>query len=282
MPLADVLSSLRWTNVTRNIAWRLTDAETKTPTIQILGAPRSGTTLLKNLIGSHSRIATCQSECTGIFMLRDLFAPNHMLAKELSTSVVAELQADCKNIVEYYERVASFFLKAESKFFLDKANVLGEYNLRYYLKSLVNSRYVFIVRDPRDVASSAGRHIYLKKTPLQRIVDAWLYNIKVLDRLSGRRPTLVVRYEDLCRSPEETMTTVMEFCDLEFEADQTASGYKRSGGRLVNTEGFQRLVQSVDSASIGVFRKSLNEEQIKSVEKLTREGLLRFQYQVEL
>ena len=102
----------------------------------------------------------------------------------------------------------------------------------------IDLRVIHLVRDSRAVAYSWAKRVarpdasgetYMTKYPPVRAAAQWNaenYALQVLGR--RRAPVLRIRYEDLVRSPEQTVLAVSEFAGL--DVDETALGFLGTDG----------------------------------------------------
>ncbi|MDP7030609.1 MAG: sulfotransferase, partial [Phycisphaerales bacterium] len=76
--------------IPRNIRWRMPRTVSDLQLVFVVGAPRSGTTLMQRVLASHSELFSIEGE-TGIFSARSLFGRNHfMLSSEDSKRLLSE------------------------------------------------------------------------------------------------------------------------------------------------------------------------------------------------
>jgi hypothetical protein len=100
-------------------------------------------------------------------------------------------------------------------------------------------RFVHVIRDGRDIAlgnplSQQNQYAAKFLSPLEQLLSTEekmiLYwgraNEKARDFASSKLPDryLLVRWEDLCRSPRETVTNLLEFCSCPAERVNTSIG----------------------------------------------------------
>lgn len=146
----------------------LDDGNLSRPTVFIVGAPRSGTTLLQNLLGAHPLVATSQE--TDLFdqyvnTLRGLWEwqlpPNaeewkrrrHKGLPAILTE--EEFEAILAGLIERVH-AATMALKPRAQVLLEKVpgySLHGDLILRY----VPHARFIHLVRDGRDVATSTLR-----------------------------------------------------------------------------------------------------------------------------
>lgn len=256
--------------------------------IFVVGMPRSGTKLIRDLLN--------QNPSVGIPIAESHFIPH--LTHRFGSPPRLESRAKRIELYEYLKSTTFFynmtlagrdlsvedFLEAESwnswariierflKHFVPEGRTEGflwgdktpgYINYLSILKAeFPSARFVHIIRDPRDYALSV-RSAWGKS--LMRAAVAWS---ETLSRT--RRKTemiggdyLEVRYEDLLNSSRITMQTVAQFLGIEFIS--TMIELKGPVDSLGDTRGRRDIVAS----NQGKYRSRLTTAQIKRIEELT-------------
>ncbi|HEX6317539.1 MAG TPA: sulfotransferase, partial [Burkholderiales bacterium] len=221
----------------------------------IVGLPRSGTTLLEQMIASHA-------SAHGAGELEDM----SRLALELLPSIhdttgdpakEAELRPDEVRIVgEAYARALDQRAPGAERV-VDKMpmNVL---HMGLIAAALPASRFIHCRRDPMDACLSMYTLHFRGNYPfaydLENLGLYWrLYN----DLMAHWQavlpvPILEVDYEGLVEDPEATMRGVLEFCGLPWDPQCLAF---HAEGRLVRTSSFAQVRQPVYRSAVGRWRR---------------------------
>ncbi len=188
--------------------------------IFILGMPRSGTTLLEQLLGNHSQIATPGELSDFPKQLR--WATNRHGAGLLDPEVLEGLvDIDFAKLGQRYLQ-QSQWRAADQPFYIDKlpANFMlaGLIHL-----ALPQAPILHMVREPMDLVYSNLRAFF---------GDSYIYSydLEVLARHTSRYRALMqhwhqampgiihdVHYANLVSKPEATLRQVFEYCGLELE-----------------------------------------------------------------
>ena len=121
----------------------------------LVGFPRSGTTLLEQVLASHAEVEALEERAT----LGDVGAwfENAASLQRLETLDAAEadrLRAD------YWTRVRAFGVRPDGKLFVDKLP-LNSLWLPYVAKLFPQAKVLFARRDPRDVVLSCFRRRFI-------------------------------------------------------------------------------------------------------------------------
>ena len=124
--------------------------------VLLVGFPRSGTTLLENILSSNPQVAALEE--------KELMGPTfrafmtHARGRaELAQAKPEDLQ---KHREHYWECVHSFGVDVKGKVFIDK-HPLSSIRLMLVSKLFPRAKILFAVRDPRDVVLSCYRRSYM-------------------------------------------------------------------------------------------------------------------------
>jgi hypothetical protein len=221
----------------------------------IVGAPRSGTTLLRMMLDSHPDLAIPPE--TG-FVLSALDLPPRTTSAEFHRLIInhpkgspawCDFGISPEAFREQLDLIGQFsvatglrcFYKAYSQRFKksrcgDKTPAYGPY-LRAIERLLPEAHFIHIIRDGRDVALSL-RDLWFspgrKILPLARI---WCHQV-TSTRSQGKcsKQYMEVRYEQLVQEPEAAMRAVCRFIGLTY--DPIMHDYHlRAAARLAEHQG---------------------------------------------
>ncbi len=272
----------------------------------IVGAPRSGTTLLRLMLDAHPAMAV-PPETHFLFQAVQLPSVGDELRRELYQTIVgarqwldfhldgprlwAELsQADPFTLGDgircFYRVYAERFSKGR---YGDKTPMYG--TLIPALSVLLpEARFIHLIRDGRDVVASNVDVWWGNRSCVAEYARWWLDAVTEIRRHGvGRQNYLELRYEDLVETPAEKLREVCDFLDLPFE--QGMLNYHKSAqkrlaelgdirhidGRLLSRElrvSTHPYVSSPpDSSRAGRWRTALSGEEIQVVQTIAGELL---------
>ena len=226
----------------------------------IVGLPRSGTTLIEQIVASHPQVQSAgELPEFGIALKRYLGTPGqHVLdAPVLKAAAIAP---DVGNVGEdYLSRVSD--LVGDTPVFTDKM----PFNLFYapaILKALPGARIICLRRCPFDVLFANFRQLFATSfsyySYAYRFDDAAHFVAefeKLCDLFARNLPRdrfMVQRYEDLVEDQEGQTRQLIEFCGLEWDP---ACLSPQSNRRAVATASAIQVREPVNAASIGRWRK---------------------------
>ena len=220
----------------------------------ILGNPRSGTSLLRLILTSHSKVLI-PPECGFIIWLQNKYfdwqsSDNNLRSrreaflKDLSESRKFEIWSlDVKLLEEIilanqpdnYGELCALVYSAYGRSREVKYDIWGDKNNFHihYLNELHSiypkSRMLHIVRDGRDVACSYQEVMESKfnnpyapklSTGISEIAREWSNNVQKVNQFLTSLPEMdgmTIRYEDLVQKPAETVHSICSWLGIHFE-----------------------------------------------------------------
>ena len=222
----------------------------------LVGFPRSGTTLLENVLASHPDI-TALDERDTLGDLTQQFLVNDAGLKRLAKLAPGEIR-DLR--AAYWSRVRKFNAAINGKVIVDKYP-LTSVKLPLVAKLFPSAKVLFAVRDPRDVVLSCFRRNFAMNTAMfefleieraARYYDAVMtlnavYRRKLgLDRLQVHNEALI---EDFERRAREVCT----FIGVEWNA-QMRDFAEHAKSRTIKTPSSVQVVRGINAEGVGVWR----------------------------
>lgn len=174
----------------------------------VLSSLRSGSTLLRVMLNTHSQI----------------HAPHEMHLGGLHVSfggpfvedAMTEIQLDEVQL-EYllWDRVLHRELTRHGKRVIVSKTPSDAFRWRRIADCWPDARFVYLLRHPAAIAESWSRA--RPNAPIERVVGTVLPYMKAVEDARANRDGLVVRYEDLTADPEREMRRICEFIGVVFE-----------------------------------------------------------------
>ena len=201
--------------------------------IFVLSSPRSGSTMLQRILGSHSKIQTHPEPhiltplaFQGYFYQVEEAAYNHKVAAQAFREFVDYLpnkEDDYLHACRAYADVlyGCTLRNTDKRYFLDKTPNYADAILPYVEKLLPEAKFIVLTRHPLAVMSSDA-HTFFGGN-----YDRAYYNRRLLETFVGpiahfMRTTYIsyihVKYEDLVTDPESQIGRLLGYLDLEFES----------------------------------------------------------------
>ena len=266
--------------------------------IVVLGAPRSGTTLLRRLISSHPRIA-CPPE-THVLSACARFIASDRAGEGLDVGVLSGLAFAGLDDAEVLRRLR------ELAFGLLEDHARRENKPRWAEKTAFDSFYVepidrifgehchfvCVLRHGLDVAVSLEEfcarsggylrevHEYIKRhsRPLEAFCQAWVdISEDLLGFAARRKNALLIRYEELVADPGATMQRVMRHVGETWQPEWLDAAMHATG--QVGFADWKTYGKSrVDAESIGRW-KALSPLTVQSLAPIVNDTLTRCGYE---
>lgn len=282
----------------------------------IIGAPRSGTTLLRVILDSHSKMAL-PHECKIIQYIISNYPKEQAIKacelqpffEKLSTvsrfdEVFRQAMPDAIDYLEsldviYPKDIVNIlFLLASGVDINDNDDVSwGDKNIGYSWELdrlrdyFPSARFIHIVRDVHDCAHSVstrlGKFFVCNDDSSFYIRDVfgaallWKSELKVVEEFSNLQPENIIhriRYEDLVTNPESVCRSICNFLNVEYEEKMLED--RRPGtipqDSLLKFHENAALKPSADK--IGKGRNSLAIRDINAIQKLCYSQLVEYDY----
>jgi hypothetical protein len=168
----------------------------------IIGAPRSGTTLLSAMIGRHTEV--------GILNEDKGWAMKSVIGRQIVGN-----KRCVPNQIEL-ERRGIFHFRFLKTFGIAKEYQSSKYSIKDYL-ALPRIKIIAIIRSGNDVISSIMRR---SKKTFRGAAYRWCRSIEIIHELKHTHPDrlLIVSFEDLVVNPRANMERAAAFLNLEYQA----------------------------------------------------------------
>ncbi|MEQ8690656.1 MAG: sulfotransferase [Pseudomonadales bacterium] len=198
-----------------------TDTQLKTEPFFIVGAARSGTTLLRLILGHHSEICKCEEmeyispELLGTETVEDVSDYIHRL--ELDRGFRLSEYSINRDLP--FKEMARDFLHQRQK--IDGKPIVGatvHHHFEQLPKVWSNAKYIYLTRDPRDVARSAVQMGWVGHP--WHGADFWLAaysSWQTLKTMTDDTACIEVRFEDLISDAEASVKRVCNFLNVNYE-----------------------------------------------------------------
>jgi hypothetical protein len=244
----------------------------------IVGCGRSGTTLLRSLLTNHSQVAI---PLESLFLVDYLRVSNEFPFERLMNLFIREPEIQewgieitasdfdgCETVEDLIIRVHELYAITKGK------SRWGQKTPRFvrYIDLLIDhfpdSRFIHMIRDPRAVVNSLIRSNVHRSTAFHAS-KRWCMDVEIGLDFERRYPEriLQLRYENLVTNPENELSKLTEFLEIQYE-ETMLSGMRRSAGEY--SPFYQKIHANVDRSPtdefIGRWQTELNPEDIQIVE----------------
>jgi hypothetical protein len=272
------------------------------------GMERSGTSLMRSMIGSHPAVAIFQWDLPVWTKIYPDFQQEAIAGEQLCDAVLdaffnsqkvqkCELQLDRERIKSRVLSKHEFgFAEIASAFLCEYAELIGR--PRWGLKTPLNELYaeqifssygnasmIQMVRDPRDCSLSMQN--YDEKWAIRydalEHVEAWRQSVTLGKKHAQRfgERYLIVRYEDLVVSPKSVMRNVCKTLDLEFHPQMLLmNGHLGWRGNSSSFRQHKPRDEQISTDSIGRYQQS-NEFDQRFFQSMLQPELELFGYTID-
>jgi len=246
--------------------------------IFLVGFPRSGTTLLENVLAAHPDVVSLEEKDT-LGEAETVYLGSSEGLERLASISSGEAMRQRE---AYWSRVRSFGVESRGKVFIDKMP-LSSVLLPVIAKFFPNARVLFARRDPRDVVLSCFRRRFAMNSAMYQLLTlegAAAYYDAVMSLSEVYRnllllPQHIVRYESMVEDFERTARAACDFAGLEW--DQGMLDFAaRARTRGIATPSAAQVARGLNREGQGVWRRY--REQMGSVLPMLDPWVRRFGY----
>jgi len=260
----------------------------------IIGSGRSGNTLLRSMLATHSKIAIPPESYVLPKVIAKYYLLNFLPWKKLVKTVIVEFEkhkefytwdTDLSSIKEdllsvpkkdrslakivsaiYRQYIKKHF--PSSKLWGDKTPLNTLY-LSWINKLFPNAKYIHLIRDGRAVVNS-----YVKQGIYDNHGEAcarWNTSIEKARKFKdkyGRDKVFEVRYEDLVVNPKKELEKICKFLDINFEQEMLE--YYKISGKLGDTKLYshhKNVGKPLDRKLAKKWKQELSKTQRNEIEK---------------
>jgi len=275
----------------------------KTDPIFLIGVPRSGTTLLRVLFDSHSRIA-CGPETPWLARHACSIKNLYRVMADEPHGYVKSFEIERERLraqgAEWVDRLFKTYAEAHHKARWAEKTPDHSLEIDFLSELFPKALFIHIVRDGRDVACSTAilsderkaisewhtRNLLMDdgmvvpNTVLNAALRWKLWTERIEAGLASKRE-LRLRYEDLIRQPVDELQRLMAFIGEKFEPGML--DFSKLGHHYPGWEWGSRDVvrqPQITDRSIERWKKQLSSEQVAEIETAIGDRLKYYGYHV--
>lgn len=267
----------------------------------VLGSPRSGTTLLYDMLLSAGGFAVYLGESNVFNLLAPRFGSLEkkqnreklisswlgsklFRASGLDAESIAKSLADCRNPGEFLRTLMDEIARSQQAERWAENSPETILQLPFVKQLIPDALVIHIIRDGRDVAMSLGRVRYVRPFPWeerQSLIAAGIYwewivqHGRSYGRLLGD-DYMELHFEDLIASPQESLNQVAAFIgqELDYERIQRIA----YGAVSKPNTSFRAEEQPVEFNPVGRWKKAFPRQELSKLEKIIGETLVETGY----
>jgi Flp pilus assembly protein TadD len=227
----------------------------------LVGFPRSGTTLLDQILDSHPKIQTLEEKpVIGILCddIDNLIRGKPDGLKALSPAHLARLRQ------LYFEYVADFVELRPGNLLIDKFP-LNITRVPYILRIFPDARFILALRDPRDCVLSCFMHLFEPNDAMAnfytpedaaalyaRVMGLWRHWAELLPLRHQR-----VYYENLVKGLPGEIKPLLDFLGMEWREEMARPHEHAARRGHINTPSRSQVTQPIYQRAAGRWRRYL-------------------------
>jgi hypothetical protein len=237
-------------------AWTPAPEDHAAPPVFFVGFPRSGTTLLEQILAAHPQIATVEEQDILAAAVADL-----VMAEDALNALRTLSAGDIERRRSLYRRGAAQHASlGHGEILVDKLP-LNTILLGPAYRLFPSAKIIFALRDPRDVVLSCFQQTFDMNAAMFEFLTlegaARYYDsvMRLFEIYRARLPLKVhlVRYEDLLADFEGKVRGLLAFLDLPW--DEAIRGYRdRAKKKVIRTPSASQVVQPLYTSARGKWR----------------------------
>ncbi|MFZ4451733.1 sulfotransferase family protein [Salibacterium aidingense] len=192
-----------------------------------------------------------------------------------------EIPRDHRSLDQMIIRIYKLYgesLGIDTKMWGDKTP-LNVFNLNVINKTFPEAKFIHLIRDGRDVASS-----YVKSGLYSDITEAcerWnqsLHHVNKFSKYKSSNKIMDIKYEDLIYHPEDELKRICDFLNISFSDSMLNRDTQINLGDVEGLSHHENVKNPINSSSIGKWKKDLDSSDQQKVNDLCYQNLLRYGY----
>jgi Tfp pilus assembly protein PilF len=225
----------------------------------LVGFPRSGTTLLEQVLASHSDFVALEEKPTADEAVVEFFLDGDPGALDRLSGLDAAAAQPWREL--YWKRVRDFGVDPTGKVFVDKLPIYTIY-LPLVAKLFPRAKVLLARRDPRDVVVSCFRHrfrpnrIVAEFTDLERTAELYAatMNLSEIYRELLPTPIHVHRHEDLVADFDASTQAICDFLGVAWDP-KMRDFVETANRRNIQTPSASQVRRGLNASGLGQWRK---------------------------
>lgn len=222
--------------------------------IFLVSVPRSGSTLLEQILDQHPEIEA-RGELPHSRSLMRHALESYLRRGYLDVPRLVEIMPEQQKVAlgQEYLRRAALHRRGDSRFFIDK--MPSNWSDILFIRALLpQARFIEIRRDALDCCLSNHTHhfgiAHAASYDLRSQGRAYREYVRLMDHIQTSSPGAVahVRYEELVHDPRRTLTTILDYLGLEW--DERMLDFHQST-RNVRTPSAEQVRKPLNRSGIG-------------------------------
>ena len=233
--------------------------EPETTPVFLIGFPRSGTTLLSQVLDSHPSVQTLD-EMPSVFSMEEALKDFPQGMPEALNSLTLENVEHLRSI--YFQTVSKYVEVRPGSVFVDKFP-LNIADVPLISRIFPTAKYLFALRHPYDVCLSCFMQSFEPNNAManfttledtatlyMKIMDLWLASIEKL-----QTDYMTVRYENMIRDLEGESRLFLDFIGVDFNQEVLRFDKHAQANLNINTPSYHQVTQPIYNDALNHWKK---------------------------
>ncbi|MEE2931006.1 MAG: sulfotransferase [Bacteroidota bacterium] len=274
------------------------DKNFASPPFFILGSGRNGSTLLSSILNAHQDILIPPEQFILPYAIIKKYIyffksqnnwKNDVLGmfsdpnKTLNWNIAFKtFNIEAGSVASLFNNIYLLFAEQNNK----KIKIWGDktpiniHFIDFIYPEFKFSKYIFLIRDPRDVVLSYKKLDNHRAQDTQYAIWKWIDSVQQLEYLQKRTNVLLIKYEDLVLDPNMEVNKILNY--LGFDDNNTLISSKTNavnmgvGDKLHH----KNLNKPINNNSIGKWKKHLSNNDVKLINRRCSKYLQEFGYPI--
>lgn len=263
----------------------------------LVGAPRSGTTILQSVLASHPKITSFPETKFFHYLWDDRLKSK--LADRLHEFFHEEIsRPDLYNRPEIYKRGSTsdrikYFIGILDRLATDESNNIWlektpehVYFIQDILDYLPDAKFIHIIRNPLDVVASMRKAtsnslnniVWGGEWTLQFCVERWKSSALVNNYFRNDAKHLLIRYEDLLEDKVKILSQCCYFIDVAYDPEMLRNYRAQAIALGLGHPWHKGIERDIEPAIVAKYKDFFSESEVKYILKKTEELRSQFGY----
>jgi protein-tyrosine sulfotransferase len=260
--------------------------------VVIGGCARSGTTLVRALIGVHPQMASPQREWHVLLGKKYSGMKNRQRIKEtfgLSDDEIDGLLKEYSNNIQFAENLFRLYMAKTNKNLISLKNPQHLYFIDELFQYFPHMFFIHVIRDGRDTVCSLRTHPKRRlvngkfvptniRNPFDYCVRRWIVDVN--RGAAGRKHDnyIEIKYEDIVNNTMATMEKLFGFLGLDMISAEEMLGFYRNE-RPENHPPNIEIGKPLYKGAIGKWKKEMTEDEKRLFKKMAGDVLIDLGYE---
>lgn len=229
--------------------------EARDSPIFVVGFPRSGTTLLEQMLDAHPLLQSMDENPFFNRLAQTLRGHDPRILEDLGVL----RQYDCDELRKsYHAMVAERIPRRADTRLIDK-NPLNMHWLPMIHRLFPEARFILALRHPCDVILSCYMQNFRASalaaacSTLERLARAYVQTMSLwIDQAAILKPSIMLsRYEDLVENPPQQVTTIAQFLELDDPSPMLQFDRHARNKAYIGTPSYSQVIEPVNRKGLG-------------------------------